>query len=214
MQATEEGWLPLHLASKKGHTAVVQQLLAAAAEMPMQATQTGILPLHLAAQSGHTAVMQHLLAAAPKAAMHATRAGLMPLQLALQHGDGGPHFAAASLLLHAAAAPRQLDLTILLAAGPRGLHLLADYVIARMPLSTAEWERIPAPCPGLLHALPAALTRSADQAREVVQRLSPSDAAQLRTALQCLQITQRRCGVFLLPDLVLNVLQIAYDPDV
>jgi hypothetical protein len=179
----------------------------------MQLNIDGGLPLHYAAQNGHTAVVQQLLSAAPKAAMRATQAGQLPLQLALHHGNGFPHSAAASLLLCAAAAPRQLDLSILLAAGPRGLHLLADFVIARVPLSSAEWQHIPAPCPGILRALPAALARSADQGREIVQRLSPIDAARLRTTLQCLHVSQRRRSVTLPSDIFPCILMNAFGCD-
>lgn len=50
----------------------------------------------------------------------------------------------------------------------QGQHLLPAILFARLPLSTAEWQHIQAPCPG---SLPAAHTRAADQAlaREVVR---------------------------------------------
>jgi hypothetical protein len=213
LHANEEGWLPLHMAAEAGHAAVVQQLLHAAPQAALMPTPNGCLPLHVAVGNGHTSVVQHLLDAVPKAAMQATRAGQLPLHLALPQGHGVPHFAAASLLLRAAAAPRLLDLSILLARGPRGLHLLADFVIARVPLSPLEWQLIPAPCPGILRALPAALTRSADQAREIVHRLSPIDAAWLRTALLCLHVSQRRCRMFLPSDIFPRILMHAFDCD-
>lgn len=95
---------------------------------------------------------------------------------------------------------------MLLAAEPERQRLLAVFVCARVPLTKAEWQHIPAPCPDILRALPAALTCSDDQALEVVTRLSPVEAARLCTALGCLHVSQRRSGVFLPPDIFRRIL--------
>jgi ankyrin repeat protein len=56
------GFTALHAAAWQGHLAIVQQLLAAGADL--EATHLyGGTPLHEAARSGHHAVVQQLLAA-------------------------------------------------------------------------------------------------------------------------------------------------------
>lgn len=78
-------------------------------------------------------------------------------------------------------------------------RLYADYVIARLPLSDAEWEAVPSPCGGLGRALPAALDHSAGQAEQLLSRmlLPRAEKARLRTLALCLAREQRRLRVIL-----------------
>lgn len=54
---------------------------------------------------------------------------------------------------------------------------------------------MPAPCPGLGRALAAVLSHSAEQARQLVQHLPPSDAQQLRTAALSLHRALKSMGI-------------------
>ena len=66
-------------------------------------------------------------------------------------------------------------------------QLLPKFIASRLPLTDAQWALIPiAPRLRLARALPAALARSGDQARQLVRRLPPADAERLRTAALCL----------------------------
>ena len=94
------------------------------------------------------------------------------------------------------------------------LPLFAVFVIMRPPLTEEEWALLPAPCPGLGRALPAALAHSPAQARQVVQRLPAEDVARLRTAALALQRAQKRppgldCSVMLPSELVWRILALA-----
>ena len=157
----------------------------------------GQLPLHVAAQEGHVGVARLLVAAAPQAAAVAAASGGTPLQIALAQR----HYAIASCLLGAGDATAVLRLLSDAAQGaaqvvnwagdpPPGLptHLYADFLLApgRLPLAAAGWALVPAPCPGIERALPAAAACSADQAQQVVQRLPPAAKARLRAAALCL----------------------------
>ena len=55
------GYTPLHLASQRGHDAVIDVLIKAGAN-PNQPTVTGATPLMLAAASGHVAAVKQLVA--------------------------------------------------------------------------------------------------------------------------------------------------------
>jgi cytohesin len=209
-----DGDLPLHLAAFNGHVAVVEALLAVAPEAAMCANGKGSLPLHVAAEEGHAASVQALLSSndLKAAACWFDLEGRLPLVVALSE-DTAEHRQTARRLLHAAAGARLSDLSALLAAGPRGLPLLADFVIGHGPLSALEWQHIPTPCPGLLRAVPSALSRSADQARQAVQRLVPDEAAQLRTALLRLRRAKLSTGVSLPSEILPKILMHAFESD-
>ena len=98
MAASEDGWLPLHVAAQEGHEAVVRLLLEAAPAAAMTTSASGYLPLHWAAYAGHEAVARLLLEAAPAAAMTASEGGWLSLHVAAYIGDE----AVVCLLLRAA----------------------------------------------------------------------------------------------------------------
>ncbi len=90
-----------------------------------------------------------------------------------------------------------------LSAMHKSLPLFADFFITRSDHLTSEewtaaWSAVPAPCPGLLRALPAVLAQSTEQAGHLVQHLPPADVQRLRTAALGLARAQKQSGVFLL----------------
>lgn len=85
--------------------------------------------------------------------------------------------------------------------------LLSDY-IAHWPLSAKHWAQVPAPCPGLAHALPAVLARSDAEAALLVSHLPDPDRARLRMAALCLHRSQRCLQVQLPPVLVRHILSL------
>ncbi|KAI3433459.1 hypothetical protein D9Q98_003272 [Chlorella vulgaris] len=93
------------------------------------------------------------------------------------------------------------------------LPLFADFFITRSTHLTSEewtaaWSAVPAPCPGLLGALPAVLAHSAEQARCLVQHLPPADVQRLRTAKLGLARVHKQSGMFLPDAVVRQVLQL------
>lgn len=71
---------------------------------------------------------------------------------------------------------------------------------------------VPAQCPGLGVALPAALEHSFDQARRLMAHLPPADALQLRMAALVLARAQRRLHVYLPQPLVDHLLALSLLP--
>ncbi|KAL4419858.1 hypothetical protein ABPG75_006956 [Micractinium tetrahymenae] len=123
--------------------------------------------------------------------------GCTPLQLALaaqadkeerERRYWSDHAGAARLLLKACTTADAA--AELMAAGPAAWSLFWDLVAARLPPAEAEWALLPAPCPGLLPALPAALACSLEQARQLVRRLPPAEKQWLRSA--ALRLGQKR----------------------
>ncbi len=121
----------------------------------------------------------------------ANTAGRTPLQVAL-HSVLGPRLAAARCLV--TAGPIQQVLQALAGVGLPARPLFADFAIARLPLTDEQWALVPKRCPGMGRALPHAMERSPAQARQLVQRLVPADAARLQMFALCLARAQRVCG--------------------
>ena len=187
--------LALHVAAEQGHAAMVQLLLAAAPVAAMQADADGWLPLLLAAYFGHATVAQLLLAAAPETVGFAAADGSTALDCALDGLAQGTEGCEAAARCLAAAAPAHAALAALVAAGAPALHLVADCVAVHLPLTDAEWQLVPAACPGLGRIL--ALERSTAQAAHVVRHLPAVDKQRLRTAALCLLRAQRATRVAL-----------------
>ncbi|KAL4859422.1 Inversin-B [Chlorella vulgaris] len=201
------GMLPVHWAAERGHTATCQLLLDASPETIHAADQYGKLPVHCASKTGQTVTCQLLLDRAPQAAAMPDFLRRIPLELAL--AEISPHLDAARCLV--AAAPVASVLAFLSAVS-QAQPLFADFFITRSPHLTSEewtaaWSAVPAPCPGLLRALPAVLAHSTEQARHLVQHLSPADVQRLRTAALCMARAQRQSGVFLPTAVVWQILQ-------
>jgi hypothetical protein len=81
-----------------------------------------------------------------------------------------------------AAAGLAADVLEALSAVPKALPLFADFFITRSPHLTskewaAAWSAVPAPCSGMMRALPAVLAHSTEQAGHLPQHPSKSRVA-------------------------------------
>ena len=116
-------------------------------------------------------------------------AGRTPLRLALRQKRSCSRTKAASLLM---AGPVDVVLADLCGAKTAiARQLLPLFIAGHLPLTEAQWARIPTPFLILGRALPAALACSPDQARQVVRRLPPSSVQRLRTFALCVARVQR-----------------------
>lgn len=170
---------PLLLATRRNNLAAIKVLLQAApAAAALPATGwTRDTPLHVAASWGNEAAVKLLLEAAPQAAAAVNFWGRTPLRMAIHRGQ----LPAARLLV--AASPPSLALQALADAArsqPGALALFAVAVAAHLPLTEQQWQLVPAACPGLGRALPAALAHSEQQARQLVRHLTRGDGQRLR----------------------------------
>lgn len=200
----EWGSTPLHEAAMDDDVQSISALLAAGAD-PAALTAAGYTTLHAAASLSCTAAVRALLAAAPQLALH-KQSGQLPLERALQsyHDD-----AARCLLVHAPVLPTSELLASLEAAArrwPRGpafgrLHSLYAPLVARQPLTPAEWARVPRPCTGLGAALPEVLARSEAEAAALVAHLPLRRRQRLRTTALCLHRIECMHGLELPPAL-------------
>lgn len=219
------GYLPLHqcLAAQQrpASCSIARLLLSAAPRTAITLTGTGLGPLHIAAMAGNVPAVRLLLDAAPQTAhmrdmklnMTPLEAGLdMAVRLAGQEAQEAPGDAlsadgcldAARVLL--AVAPPNVSLPLLAQHGDLVLPLFSE-VAVHWPL-TAQWQQVPAPCPGLGGALPAVLARSEVEAALLVPRLPPADDARLRTFALALHRAQRRMHIFLPAELARHVLSL------
>ena len=144
--------------------------------------------------------LQLLVAAAPAAATACASCGRTPLRWALERGS----LDAARVLLKFG--PIETVLGQLATAAPDSLQLVPDAVLAHLPLTDASWRMVPAACPGLGRALPAALAHSPRQAAQVVQRLPAAERRRLRLFALCLGHAQRRLRIHLGTDVAWRLL--------
>ena len=79
-------------------------------------------------------------------------------------------------------------------------------VASRYPLSPADWQLVPSPCPGLAAALPAVLARSAAEASLLVACLPETERNRLRTAALALHRAQTVARLSLPQPLVWRIL--------
>jgi ankyrin repeat protein len=79
------GWAPLHGAAYKGHTTIVEFLLANGANVNIQDGEA-ITPLHWAIQEGHTATVKILLDAGANINAQDKYYGFTPLHVAVLNG--------------------------------------------------------------------------------------------------------------------------------
>lgn len=181
-----------------------QSCLAHAGHLSLTATCASppfSVAVHLAAFYGHVAALECLLEAAPASAAVLARGRSAlgkALRRLLQYNKPECEGTVRTL---AAFGPAEAALTTLAAAGAPAHYLIADCVAAHLPLSEQAWQLVPAACPGLGRALPAALEASAAQAAQLVRRLPPVDAVRLRTFALCLARAQRTTRVALPPEL-------------
>ena len=192
--------------------ALVKLLLDTYPAAALAQEDDGKIPLHAAAGGGIEENVRLLLAAAPYSAAMQDLRGDTPLDrlvhfcILRRGGNVEAHaYRTARLLL---AAPGQQPgrlLQSLSRAGPAALPLYAD-VVSRHALTTAQWQRIPAPCPGLGPALPAVLERSTAEAALLVARLLQPERRRLQTAALALHRAQAASQTWLPQPLVWRIL--------
>ena len=190
----------LHSAAAGGHVECVRAPLAAGAS-PAAADSAGWTPLALAAIGGCTEAARALAAAAPETCLiqHSGN-GKYPVEWALCSG----YWAVADCLLEHGPQPPAAAVLSGLESGVRRhgateetLAPLYVLLAARQPLTPADWQQLPAPCPGLGAALPAVLARSEAEAAQLVAHLPPADKQRLRTAALCIRRVERSGGLHL-----------------
>ena len=222
-----EGVVPLELLA-----AAAPATLAARAQNP-----TCLTPLHHAASSANNDVVRLLLRRAPETALAHSRAfpwdhenpwqpAQLPLKLALAGAMGRaiPGFLEATptpmayletALLLLEATPPEAALPILTSAWQQQqldphqlLSPLHATLVACWPLSEAQWQRVPAPCPGLGRALPAVLQRSEAEAALLVAHLPAADRQRLQAFALALHRMQRQLGIDLPAGICLRILSL------
>ncbi|KAI7840359.1 hypothetical protein COHA_005904 [Chlorella ohadii] len=192
--AARGSWLGMS-GDPAGHTAAVQQLLAAAPASARVPDNLGNLPLHEAASSDNAGAVRLLLAAAPDTAMAHNAEGRIPLELI------GPRRNTEAAKLLPAACPAAAGLSFL-AARPRLAAACAGaFVRAHLPLTEEQWQQLRQSYHeaythrNLAQLLPVALEHSPDQACLLVRQLTDPEQARLRTFGLCLARLQRRLRI-------------------
>lgn len=207
--ADAHGWTPLHITALSGRLQCVAALLAAGAGPLAAAGQPGWTALHCAVDASDLesseAIALHLLANAPHLARLSNSCGLLPLDGALRRR----RFNLALLLLERGALPPASKLLADLEEHTPVPSYLYVPLVARQPLTPAEWKRVPSPCDGLGAALPAVLARSEAEAALLVSHLPAKACERLRTAALCIKRAERRWRVSLPAELLRPLLAAA-----
>lgn len=206
--------LPIHVAATAGGGDTVRLLLQAAPASATAPTRDGDgqLPLHLACASLNYLTAPVLASAAPGSVSARNAHGRSPVGLMVPAFSDPFSFdraAATGVRMSVAAGDARPLLRAL--AGFRQptsvwrdreaeLTRVARWIVCsdlaqRKRLSPEEWALVPAPCPGLEHALPAALERSVGEAALLVARLEDSCRSRLRAAACTLTRVQRQLGL-------------------
>ena len=185
-------------------TATVEALVVAGADVRFKDID-GAEPLHAAPHNSNAqaaaAAVRALLAAGVEV-LAKTNGGWTALRYALHWNNSH----AAEALLEAMPTDSAME-DLCTADIPVARQLLPAFVTSRLPLTDAQWARIPAaPTPGLARALPAALACSVDQARQLVRRLPEPDVQRLRTAALCLARVQRSLPLALVERILCSAL--------
>lgn len=202
------GRRPLHAAACSGSAACISALLKAGAE-PAALDSALRPPLYYAALFCRADTVRLLLRAAPQAALMRDRWGehaLHQCSFCADPGSLSPPQAiqvAQCLLAEAPLPPALESLAVLRRVLSRAPHEWAlplfALLVARQPLTPADWELVPQPCPGLGSALPAVLARSDFEARLLVAHLPFEERQRLRTLALCLARAQRSGQLVQLP---------------
>ena len=225
--ANSEGHLAAHHAASSrapGSLAALEMLLDAAPDTLMARTTQpeGTTLLHAAAAFANAGACRLLLRRAPSLAMQRIDSGQTPFELALVMGSRAarmratwrPYDLSVEAFVEAArallpAVPPTYVLAVL--ETPRGADLAAYLwpdLVSSHPLTPAQWQRVPTPCPGLGRALPAVLRRSEADAGRLVARLAAADWQRLRTFAASLHRAQKEEGVDLPAPLVRHILSL------
>jgi ankyrin repeat protein len=61
--ATTKGWTPLFITAKKGHSAIVAELIVAGSNIDIPTTTSGATPIFAAVENGHVDVVAQLIVA-------------------------------------------------------------------------------------------------------------------------------------------------------
>lgn len=199
---TSSGFTPLHHAVSAGYTACASALLAAGAD-PGAVNEFGRSALFYAAHNNYAAGVRLLFEAAPLTASAKDQYGLTPLEMAFR----AMSFDTVRCLLELGPLPPVGELLEQLQEArdrhsPAAVLPLYTTLVARQPLTPAEWEQLPGLCPGLGTVLPAVLERSEAEAGLLVSHLPPTDRKRLRPAALRLARAQRKRGVALPADIV------------
>jgi hypothetical protein len=78
-------------------------------------------------------------------------------------------------------------------------------------MTSSEWAAVLTPCPAIGEALPSVLAHSAEQARQLVQRLPPADAERLQMAALSLHSVQKQLHAVLPTPVVWEILALSCD---
>ena len=209
-----DGAPSLRCAAMSGDYRTVELLIAAAPQMVTTRAPSGMLPVHMACATSHVAAASLLLAAAPETALDSPadkcsgpfRLGMLFLQACQAERPRNIHARLSIVRLMLPLVPPDVSLPALASRKSDHALLLYPTLVAAWPLTPAQWQQVPSPCPGLAAALPAVLSRSDAEAASLVAHLPATNRARLRTAALALHRSQRCWDVSLPADLTRRIL--------